>query len=166
MSESAFFQWTDDLSVGIDEIDNQHKMLVNILNQLLLAVVDRKSTEVIGQILDALLDYTRTHFELEETLMRSAGYHGPEFETHLEAHSAFIEKMNSVAHKAMVENKMVSFELMNFLKHWLRDHISVTDRKYAVALKRAGFSTRNWEAQANDAIAVKAQANAPWWKFW
>jgi hemerythrin len=166
MSQNALFQWTPDLAVNIAEIDNQHKMLVNILNQLFVAVAERKSNQIIGEILDALLDYAATHFALEENLMRSAGYGGSEFDEHLKSHQVFIEKMNSVAHKARVENKMVSFELMNFLKHWLKDHICETDRKYAEALHRAGFSTTQWENQASEAISVKAPTNTAWWKFW
>lgn len=159
----ALFEWTDDLSVSIEEIDNQHKVLIGIINQLFLAVAHRKSDKVIGEILDALTDYTRTHFELEENLMRSAGYGGEAFETHLAIHRAFVEKIEAIAHKVMVENKAVSFELMNYLKHWLRDHIMVTDKEYAQALRQAGFSTRSWEDSARSVARARER---PWWKFW
>jgi hemerythrin len=163
MEKRVLFEWTDDLSVSIEEIDNQHKVLIDIINQLFLAVVHRQSDKIIGEILDALMDYTRTHFELEENLMRGAGYGGEEFENHLAIHRAFVEKMEAIAYKVMVENKAVSFELMNYLKHWLRDHIMVTDRKYAHALRQAGYSTQSWEASAR--VAAYASVR-PWWKFW
>jgi hemerythrin len=157
------FQWSTDLSVGIDEIDSQHRVLIDLLNQLFAAVVERKSDQIIGEILDGLLDYTRTHFALEERLMRDAGYGGPEFDAHLAQHHGFIARMEDIARKSMIENKSVTFELLNFLKHWLRDHITGTDRKYAAALRKAGYCTRQWEREAR---AVAASRERPWWKFW
>ncbi len=163
MNAHVLFEWTDELSVDIQEIDNQHKVLINILNQLFTAVAERKSEKIIGETLDALMDYTRTHFELEENLMRSAGYGGADFDAHLAMHHIFVDRMDSIASKFLSENKAVTFELLNFLKHWLRDHIMVTDKKYAAALRMAGFCTKSWETAAKPVAAAKARS---WWKFW
>ncbi|MBI5329204.1 MAG: hemerythrin family protein [Betaproteobacteria bacterium] len=157
------FTWSDDLSVGIEEIDHQHRTLIDILNRLFHAVVERKSEEVIGATLDALIDYTFTHFELEEQLMVNAGYDEAAFVSHQAAHKAFIDKVEGIARKSVMENKMVAFELINFLKHWLRDHICVTDKQYAKALRDAGYCTRQWEREARHAIQSRKRI---WWKFW
>lgn len=52
------------MSVGIQEIDSQHKVLIDILNRLFVSIVNRENSTVITEVLDALIDYTKTHFEL------------------------------------------------------------------------------------------------------
>lgn len=169
MADEVFFAWSDTMSVGIAEIDAQHKVLVDILNRLFLAVVQRESNEITIEILDTLVDYTKTHFGLEEKLLQDAGYDQAEFAVHQREHEAFVEKISSAASKHLVEGKSISFEIINFLKRWLQDHILVTDKKYATALQGAGYSTKAWTTFASNAMAEK-QAETPkrklWWKIW
>lgn len=169
MGDKAFFEWSNAMSVGIAEIDEQHKMLVDILNRLFLAVVQRESQAITIEILDTLVDYTKTHFGLEERLLQEAKYDSTEFASHQREHHAFIEKISDAASKHLVEGKSVSFEIINFLKHWLQEHILVTDKKYAIALQDAGYSTKAWTDFASTAMETK-QAATPkrkqWWKVW
>jgi hemerythrin len=169
MEEQVFFPWTDAMSVGIVEIDEQHKILVGILNRLFSALVQRESHEVTAEILDTLVDYTNTHFALEEKLMQDAGYDPVEFAAHLREHRAFIEKINDAADQHLAEGKSVSFEITSFLKRWLRDHILVTDKKYAFALQDAGYSNTAWADFARNAMAGKQSETArhrQWWRIW
>jgi hemerythrin len=169
MEDKVFFAWSDAMSVGINEIDEQHKTLVDILNRLFHAVVQRESNEITIEILDTLVDYTKTHFGLEEKLLLDAGYNPTEFAAHQREHRAFIEKISLAANKHLVEGKSVSFEIINFLKHWLQDHILVTDKKYADALKSAGYSTKTWTDFASNAMATKQAETSQrkkWWKIW
>jgi hemerythrin len=168
MEEQVFFPWSDAMSVGIAEIDEQHQVLVGILNRLFSAVVQRESHETVTEILDMLVDYTNTHFGLEEKLMQDAGYDPAEFAAHLQEHRAFIEKINSAADKHL-EGKSASFEIISFLKRWLRDHILVTDRKYSAALQESGFATEAWAEFASHAMASKragTSGHKHWWKIW
>lgn len=169
MTDKVFFEWSNAMSVGIAEIDEQHKTLVDILNRLFHAVVQRESNEITIEILDTLVDYTKTHFGLEEKLLRDAGYDEAEFNAHQREHHAFIEKVGAAANKHLVEGKSVSFEIINFLKHWLQDHILVTDMKYATALKVTGYSTKAWTDFASTAMAAKQEDTSKrkkWWKIW
>ena len=102
-----FFAWSDAMSVGIAEIDEQHKMLVDILNRLFLAVVQRESNAITIEILDTLVDYTKTHFGLGEKLLQDAEYDSTEFAAHQREHHAFVEKISTVASKHLVEGKSV-----------------------------------------------------------
>lgn len=169
MGDKVFFEWSDAMSVGIAEIDEQHKVLIDILNRLFLAVVKRESHEITIEILDTLVDYTKTHFGLEERLLHDAKYDAAAFAAHRQEHRAFVEKISSAANKHLVEGKSVSFEIINFLKHWLQDHILVTDKQYATALQDAGYSTHLWNDFASAAMTAK-QAESPkrkqWWKIW
>lgn len=169
MESKVFFAWSDAMSVGIAEIDEQHKTLVDILNRLFVAVVQRESNQITIEILDTLVDYTKTHFGLEEKLLQDAGYDPVEFAAHQREHHAFVEKISAAANKHLVEGKSVSFEIINFLKHWLQDHILVTDKKYASALQGTGFSTKAWTDFASSTMTAKQEATPKrkqWWKVW
>ncbi len=62
----AFIAWTDELSVDIGEIDEQHKKLINMINDLSYAMSKGKGRDVIEAILVGLRDYTVEHFAHEE----------------------------------------------------------------------------------------------------
>lgn len=166
MSITGIFEWTDEYSVGIDEIDEQHKVLFELINRLFHAAVNRDGREAHAEILDTLIDYTRTHFQLEENLMAAACY--ADLDAHREEHARFVAKMEAVAQKFLVEEKNVTFELINFLKHWLREHILETDKQYAAVLASNGFVTDAWSREAHAVATRKKDAHAqkPWWKFW
>lgn len=166
MNDRVFFEWADTMSVGVSEIDAQHRELINILNRLFVSVVERDKDKVTIEILDALIDYTKTHFALEEQLMQAAGYDAFEFMTHKDVHQQFVEKVGNAARKNLVEGKSISFELIHFLKSWLRDHIMVTDMRYAECLKNSG-ATKKWEQSASSVMLEKQNAAPkPWWKVW
>lgn len=166
MNDRVFFEWLDTMSVGIPEIDAQHQELIRLLNRLFISVVEHDKEKTTIEILDALIDYTRTHFTLEEELMQVAGYDPIEFAAHQEAHQGFIEKVGTAARKNLVEGKSVSFELIHFLKNWLRDHILVTDMRYSTCLKQSA-ATPVWEKTASAALLEKEQTKPrPWWKIW
>lgn len=169
MTEKAFFEWSDAISVGITEIDDQHKVLIGILNRLFVAVAQRTSNDIIIEILDSLIDYTKTHFELEEKLLEEAGYEPLKLASHKEQHRAFIDKVSAVASKHLVDGKSISFELVHFLKRWLSDHILVTDKAYATVLTATGISAASLTALAEGAkvaTAAAAPAARKWWKIW
>jgi hemerythrin len=168
MSESeVFFKWIPEYSVRINEIDAQHRELVNILNRLFVAVSKREGDKVIAGILDALTGYTRTHFALEEQLMRLAKY--DDLEAHMEKHRKLMEQLDGLSKKHLMEEKPIYFEMLAFLKTWLKEHIQGEDTKYSAALQKAGFSVAEWERAANKAFADAADATrdgGPWWKLW
>jgi hemerythrin len=166
MTQSALLEWSDEFSVGNDEIDNQHKMLFELVNRLLLAAVKREGPATVAQILDALVDYTRTHFVLEEDLLGAVGYAG--LDTHRQEHRQFVEKMESVTRKFREEERTVTVELISFLRRWLREHILKTDKAYAKALTLSGHATAQWAARARTATEQQERqaASRPWWKFW
>lgn len=160
------FIWSDKYSVGIDQIDSQHKILFELINRLFQVALRREHESSITEIIDTLIDYTRTHFELEEKLLQEASY--PELAEHHQEHQRFVEELESVACKFLLEEKIVTFKLLNFLKHWLKEHILVTDIAYARALASSGFSTNQWDTHARTVMEKKNsnQLQQPWWKFW
>jgi len=131
-----FMPWSNSLSVNIVQIDDQHKKLVAMVNELHRAMKLKKSNSVIGSILDRLADYTVTHFGTEETLFARYGY--PEEKAHVEIHRKLVAQVVDVQKKFKAGEAMVSMELMSFLKDWLINHIQGTDKKYSSFLREHG----------------------------
>lgn len=76
MAVTELFTWSDDFSVHVQEVDEQHKVLVGLLNELHVAIIEHHGKTTSRDILDRLAEYTRTHFLLEESLMRLTHYPG------------------------------------------------------------------------------------------
>jgi hemerythrin len=164
MSNSeVFFKWSSEYSVNIDTIDNQHQELVNILNRLFVAVSKREGDKVIAGILDALVSYTQTHFALEERLLRQAKY--KDLDAHIAEHKKLLEQLDQLCKKHLVEEKAIYFEMLSFLKTWLKDHIRGVDTKYSAALQQAGFSVAEWEREATAEFALMSNSKK-WWEVW
>lgn len=162
-NDEIFFKWSPDYSVNIKTIDDQHQELVNILNRLFVAVSKREGDRVIAGILDALVSYTQTHFALEERLMRQAKY--KDLEPHIAEHKKLLAELDHLAKKHMLEDKPIYFEMLTFLKTWLKEHIQGVDTKYSAALQEVGFSVDVWEREATAEFAAMSNSKK-WWELW
>ncbi len=125
---SLLIPWSDRLTLGIIEIDRQHKKLVDLINNLHVAMVEKKSSSMIIKTLDELVDYTKTHFSFEEKMMRDAGYPGSDH--HKELHDKLTKKVISFQEQVKSGHTVISNEIMIFLRDWLTEHIQQNDRQY------------------------------------
>lgn len=114
-------KWTTDYSVIIEEMDQQHRALFRLINDL--AITD--NAKDLNEIVHELISYTEYHFEEEELLLQKNNY--PELEAQKKAHRMFVSKITNVTLTQLMSNKM---ELLNFLRDWLVQHIMKMDRKY------------------------------------
>lgn len=133
----ALVVWSEKLSVGVRSIDDQHKKLVMLLNQLHDGMSAGKGKEVVGPVLKGLIDYTASHFKYEEDLFARTGY--PEAAEHKQHHADLVKKVIDIQN--IYEEKgpsVLTIQVMNFLKDWLTNHIQGSDRKYAPYLKSKG----------------------------
>ena len=162
-NEEVFFKWSPDYSVDIKTIDNQHQELVSILNHLFIAVSKRQADKEIAVILDDLVGYTKTHFALEERLMQQANYE--DFEAHKLEHRKLLERLDQLTKKYLLEEKPIHFELLSFLKVWLKEHIKGSDKKYSAALRKKGFSMAAWEREATAAFMEMVEKTGRWWRM-
>ncbi len=129
--------WNDDLKIGINEIDTQHKKLVDLLNELYDAMQAGKSKEVMGKVIIELSNYTITHFSNEERYFKQFGY--VDIEDHMLAHKSFINKIKGFRNDFQAGDISVSSEMMRYLKDWITKHINVSDRKYVELFKKNGL---------------------------
>ncbi|MFO7831548.1 MAG: bacteriohemerythrin [Desulfuromonadaceae bacterium] len=137
-----FISWNDKISIGIQEIDEQHKQLVELINRLYDAMVqgeDRQQTA--NEILNELMQYTIVHFAVEESLFRIFDY--PEYEAHRAQHQELREQVIDINTRAQGGERMITPELLFFLRKWITNHIMVEDRAYAPFLLEKGIE-KNW----------------------
>jgi hemerythrin len=125
----AIITWNNTLSVGIKQIDEQHQLIVKLINNLNEAMKDGKGKDVLGRILKGLADYTISHFKVEEDYFDRFSY--PDRLAHKKAHSEFVTKVDNF--KKSLENGQLalSVQVMTFLSDWLFQHIQGVDRKYS-----------------------------------
>ncbi len=129
MASDQFVEWKDDYSVGIDSIDQQHKKLLNLINQLQTAVDYSTGEQFEREALDELVDYTKTHFTYEEGLMRDNDY--PDFEPHKAQHEKMFEKVREVLAEYEQDQDTAMANAAEYLKDWLINHINGTDKEYS-----------------------------------
>ena len=133
----AFFEWTEDLNVGVKSINDQHKKLVAMVNDLHDAMEKGQGAAALGKTLDGLVDYTKTHFAYEERLFADTGY--ADAATHKGEHDKLTATVVAVQEKYNGgAGDSLSGDVMRFLKSWLVNHIQGTDMKYGPHLQAKG----------------------------
>ncbi len=137
-SVPPLFVWDDSLSVGIISIDDQHKVLISLVNRLNAAMKKQMSETVMGEILAELVRYTTTHFATEEELFKRYRYHEPEYSQHLQAHAEFIKTLSEIKQKHAEGDGTVPLKVLSLLRRWLVDHIKDIDKRYAPFLLQKG----------------------------
>lgn len=128
----AFMQWTPDLELGIKVIDDQHKRIIDYINELDQAN-QTGNMEQTNHALEGLLDYTITHFEFEEELQAKAEY--PFLKAHQRVHEIFMKRVAGFRERAD-KGENVTPELLSMLKIWLSSHIKGDDKDYAEAVSK------------------------------
>lgn len=119
--------WSDILSVEVDEIDEDHRKLVNIFNILNHAVTEGESPEYLAAVLEELISCTVWHFSHEERLMLKYGYE--EMEAHKAEHQALINSARNLQQELLRANKAVAEDEIVFLERWLTEHILTFDMR-------------------------------------
>ena len=146
LSDEIFFKWLPGYNIGVNSIDDQHRVLVNTLNRLCVAVSKHEGDKVIAGVFDALISYTRIHFTLEERLMRHAKYNY--LDIHIKEHKKLVKQLDQLYKKHLLEDNPIYYELMGFLKSWLIEHIQGMDKQFGVCLHQSGLSIDEWEREA------------------
>lgn len=133
-ARESLVQWDDSYSLGLEQIDEQHKVLFDIMNHLWSAIVRRAEGAEMQKILDELEHYTVSHFTAEEAFMQSAGFAG--LEEHRKLHVHFVARIRG-ARDDLREGKQISLDLLHFLRDWLVQHIQAEDRTYATDYRKS-----------------------------
>ena len=129
--------WTQNLSVGISMIDDQHKMWFEKAEALFDAGKNNKAKEYVGELLDFLDDYTKKHFADEEVYMQKINY--PGYAEQKQAHTASIAQLTKLRndYKTSGGNLLVILNANQMVLEWLTKHISNMDKKIGEYAKTA-----------------------------
>ncbi len=133
----AFLTWSDKLSVGVETLDNQHKVLIETLNDLHAAMMKGQARSVAGKILNSLVEYTRDHFASEEAMMESAQY--PALPAHRLMHRELTKQVEEYVGRYEKGDITLGVHLLTFLSDWLTKHIQGEDQKYGPCLNEHGI---------------------------
>lgn len=131
--------WNNDYDTGVEDIDDQHRILVNTINEAQEKLDADSSLQALEDITKDLLSYALYHFETEEEMMQEHNYKGhsqEEYEAHMKQHRDFSAQVVAVRESIKAGNPMPKDDLIAFLTNWLINHINKTDKKLAAFLNQ------------------------------
>lgn len=134
----ALIEWSDTYSVKVKQLDDQHRKLIELINKLHDAMKAGKGSQIVGEVLASLADYTRSHFAAEENLMKTYNY--PGYEAHKKAHNSLVLQVHDIQQRFQQGNAPLSQNVMTFLRDWLIEHIHGTDKSYGPFFNANGVS--------------------------
>jgi hemerythrin-like metal-binding protein/PAS domain S-box-containing protein len=130
------FPWNDHFSTGLDEIDLQHKRLIELLNRLASQVANGAQASVLDGIFDELAEYAVYHFDTEEAIWHTYLAGEPDEIAHRAVHHRFRQDVGQL--KSALRNQTeheVAEKALHFLAHWLASHILEADRGLACIVR-------------------------------
>jgi hemerythrin-like metal-binding protein len=133
----ALVVWSENLSVGVKAIDEQHTVLFDTINDLHAAMMKGQARTIVGELLCRLLTYTRNHFADEERMMESAKY--PDLPQHRVLHRNLTKQVEDYIARFQNGDLTLSTELAGFLPDWLKKHILAVDQSYRPSLNQHGI---------------------------
>jgi hemerythrin len=126
---STIVKWNASYTVGISEIDQQHRIIFSTINELNESLTQRKSENDLGEALERLDNYTQWHFAFEENMFDKYAY--PWSTTHKAEHQAFARKVATLNQEQKQGKSGLTHQALNFLSDWLKNHIIGKDKTYS-----------------------------------
>ncbi|MDR0388580.1 MAG: bacteriohemerythrin [Spirochaetaceae bacterium] len=158
---NGIIRWDKRFSVGIPVIDEQHKNLVNLTNELFLSCIKDtdSANDNFKKIVHKLVLYTKNHFSIEERIMETLNF--PDIATHKKEHEAFIKQILQGVEDFSRSSRFVPNKFVRYLRDWILAHIAMTDKRYADYIveckKRRGSGPAAGRMQKHDgAVPVKS----------
>jgi len=134
---TAKIVWTDDMSVGCAALDNDHKILIQALNEFIDALANDEGLFVTEGIFSVLLDYTNFHFSREEAVLEACHY--ADLTNHKQTHIELKEQLMDARRRYMLNpSSDLEEELRTFLLSWLQTHILIRDMDYKDVVAKSG----------------------------
>lgn len=129
VTDMELIPWDEEKSIGIEEIDNDHRYLIGLINKFNKARSEGRSVDVLSDLLERLKKYSREHFAREEAYMLKTEY--PRYFEHWEQHQYFIKKVGEFETEYQFDKELLAIRIMPFMMKWLLNHIMTTDKQLA-----------------------------------
>ncbi len=143
----AYFEWAQDMVIDDGPIDADHRNLVDLVNELHTATCEGRGQEVIKNIMERVMRYTKEHLIREEQIMASIQF--PNLERHVQGHAKFAKQLGDLQLKFEHGSITVASQLSTVLRDWLSLHIRRSDKEIKVFLKR--------QAKNNDGARARSR---------
>jgi hemerythrin-like metal-binding protein len=124
----GYLKWSDKYSVNVTEIDEQHKKLISLVNEMYDAMHAGKGKDILGAVIAEFVNYTVYHFNTEERLLQQYDY--PRYNEHKEMHDNLSKKARDLKETFDKGNKPTAIDVMLLLTNWLNAHVLEEDKKY------------------------------------
>ncbi|WP_130470234.1 bacteriohemerythrin [Candidatus Magnetaquicoccus inordinatus] len=121
--------WDDSLALGVAEIDDDHRKLIGLLNELAINITAHQAREALAVVLENLLNYTAWHFRHEERLMQTYRFSG--YVAHKREHADLIREASAFQKKFLDGEQDMTMDVVHLLKEWVLHHVMQTDRQMA-----------------------------------
>lgn len=131
--------WTDSHSVDVPAIDDDHRALVTIINDLYEAIQVGCPRRILGRILSRLADYAGQHFTREEQIMRHLSY--PDLAEHLRQHEELIGRLSQIVFEFETDQSSVAIHMIDLLRDWFEEHVEQHDAAFG-RFVRTNFDAR------------------------
>jgi len=143
--KSELVKWSSTFSVGVKVVDDQHKGLLNLVNDMFNHVSESEEEEraYFNSVIQRALQYVKVHFDTEEKIMIHTNF--PGYYEHKKAHDAFVVNVIDNAQKFDTGKQLPLADFTRFLKEWILTHIAIMDKQYFSYFKR--IATRNAEGK-------------------
>lgn len=132
----ALVTWNDSLSVKINSFDREHKKLIDMLNEVYENLKLKSNKDITSDLIKNMKQYIKIHFNTEEKYLKRYNYSG--YEYHKKEHDVFVAKVEDLEKRFDRGKLIMTIELTDFLRDWLKNHIQGTDMQYVDFLKKKG----------------------------
>lgn len=126
-------EWKKEFSVGVVEVDEQHKKLLNMINLLYSSIQKKKPHVIINSIIQDMMEYTIYHFDTEEKVLKENGLDPSKQK---KEHTKYIDNVGNIFQSYLQRDKEIYTKTIRFLWSWWKDHILETDKKSFAPLKK------------------------------
>jgi len=129
-SKTDIVTWSPTYSVGVKVIDDQHKGLLDLVNDLYNHVTgnEDEEREYFKNVIDQAIQYVKVHFGTEEKIMIYT--HFPGYKEHKKAHDTFVLTIVDNVRNFMSGKRLFLHDFTRFLKEWILTHIAIMDKQY------------------------------------
>ncbi len=145
MESKSFVEWNQKYEIGVDFIDEQHRSLVRLINELHAGLQDRYGDrpKAFEKAAHQAVEYVKTHFSAEENWMKLTGFAG--YDRQRAEHAQFVKQLIECSRAFKPHDLRPAFAFVKFLAEWLMSHIAIEDNNFRFHLQASSEKARRAE---------------------
>ena len=126
LEHEVLIEWKPQYNLGIPIVDEQHRAIVATINSLHFGIQNKQGESILKPVINMIREYTRVHFEIEESFLKSCDY--PDLEAHQKMHEELKRTLSKIGDESLGNQNPLEF--LEFMKEWWVDHICQKDRLF------------------------------------